>query len=193
MAKEKKPNINNNVASPVEEKKPTKEEEPLKKHKKVEYKPHTLSDYKMINMPIKLGGLGPDLNNEELKSKQEKVQKMKEYARDIAIANQNRTKTNADRIPSKDSNGFHLNKPSEDAAKSSRKKALEFAAKIPKPHIPKKETNVYHKKKELDSNGEDLSSVDGEPQPLSELELLEIRHQKEKEWMEREFGSEYFL
>ena len=36
---------------------------------KVEYKEYTLDDYKKLKKEVKLGGLGPDLENETLKQK----------------------------------------------------------------------------------------------------------------------------
>ena len=39
------------------------------RRQKVEYKEYTLDDYKKLKKEVKLGGLGPDLENESLKQK----------------------------------------------------------------------------------------------------------------------------
>lgn len=39
------------------------------RHHKVEYKEYTLEDYKKLNKEVRLGGLGPDFENESLKQK----------------------------------------------------------------------------------------------------------------------------
>jgi len=39
------------------------------RRQKVEYKEYTLDDYKKLKKEVKLGGLGPDLENETLKQK----------------------------------------------------------------------------------------------------------------------------
>jgi hypothetical protein len=152
-----------------------------KKPRDVQFKPHTLNEYKMINQPIKLGGLGADLNNEKLIAKKEKANKIKEYAREVAMANHAKVKGKQP----KDNESAASVSDKKLGPSSSRQKALEFASKIPKPQVKRKKASDDQPKKP--SSDDDLS--DREPEPLSELELLDMKHQQEKEWMEREFGN----
>ncbi|KNC49470.1 uncharacterized protein AMSG_05483 [Thecamonas trahens ATCC 50062] len=50
-----------------------------RKAREIEYKPYSLSDYKRIAAPTKLGSLGPDLASPELQAKQERRRRMQSY------------------------------------------------------------------------------------------------------------------
>ncbi len=196
------------------------------------YKPHTLEEYKMINIPIKLGGLGPDLQNEELKEKQEKRMKMLEYSRNIARTNNTKINVSTkspqspeereDRYvssvesPKKHSGNSNAKRKTvvEKKEVSARQKALEFASKIPKPPVRQQRAEEnggsggsgnkhqgkeagpsshmhmnshHHHHHSYQDDDDDEMYIESEPRPLTELELLELKHQREREWMEREF------
>ncbi|XP_074653183.1 uncharacterized protein LOC141907439 [Tubulanus polymorphus] len=57
------------------------------KHHEVSYKPYSLNDYKKLQLEIKLGGLGPNLDNETHKEKLEKKLRQAEYARQLREKN----------------------------------------------------------------------------------------------------------
>uniref|UniRef100_A0ABM5EQ46 Jhy protein homolog isoform X1 n=2 Tax=Pogona vitticeps TaxID=103695 RepID=A0ABM5EQ46_9SAUR len=118
-----------------------------------------------MKMDVKLGGLGPDY--EAVKEKSEKVKQQKEYARHIQENNMK--------------NIANSRKPQprlENKLGASRQKALEYAKTIPKPKLfvsrpsepePKDERNLART-----LNGENLP-------PISSLESLQNRHEKEKQ------------
>ncbi|XP_061448682.1 jhy protein homolog [Rhineura floridana] len=118
-----------------------------------------------VKMDIKLGGLGPDY--ETIKEKSEKIKQQKEYAKQIKEHNMK--------------NITSVWKPqprSENKSVVSRQKALEYAKTIPKPKLfvsrpteqePKDEKNLART-----LNGENLP-------PISSLESLQNRHEKEKQ------------
>ena len=173
-----------------------------KKPREISYKPHTIDEYKMINVPVRLGGLGPDLQNEELRVKQEKRQKMMEYSREIAMSNYSKLRTVQSKSPQSESDRYissadsegntrQKRRPSERKKKSAREKALDFASKIPKPPVRLKESEGVKTSslRSKNTDTDDILSLDNEPQPLSDLELLELKHKKEKEWLEKEFGD----
>ncbi|KAH0623297.1 hypothetical protein JD844_031461 [Phrynosoma platyrhinos] len=118
-----------------------------------------------MKMDVKLGGLGPDY--ETIKEKSEKIKQQKEYAKQVKEHNL-RNITSA-RKP--------LAKP-ENKSSMSRQKALKYAKTIPKPKLyvsrpsepePKDEKNLA-----CTLNGENLP-------PISPLESLQNRHEKEKQ------------
>lgn len=140
-----------------------------KQKREITYKPYSLEDYNKIQKQgyIKLGGLGADLHNEKLIEKKEKINKIKEYAKEIAQINNSKiSKQKAEGKPP-----FKSKTPEEP---SSREKAKEFASKIPK---PKSKRQSQRAEKEND-----------EPQPLTELEMLELQHEKDREWLKKEFS-----
>ena len=144
-----------------------------KSKKEITYKPYSMNDYNKIKSQgnIKLGGLGADLQNEQLLEKKEKASKMKEYAKEISQLNNNKIKKQKTPTTSQPT-------PQEiEAAKlaSVREKALEFASKIPKPK-PKKKCSGS-------------ATADAEPEPLSELEMLELQHERDREWLKKEFAT----
>jgi len=48
-----------------------------------EYRAYSLSDYRDLNLDVRLGGLGPDLDNEERKAKEEKNARIRALAQQI--------------------------------------------------------------------------------------------------------------
>ena len=133
--------------------------------KDINYKAYSLNDYNKMNSQgyVKMGGLGPDLQNEALLEKKEKASKMKEYAKEVAQANKNLKKK-------------PVAQPSvlEETKVTARDKALEFASKIPKPKTKRSSRNI----------------VEDEPHPLTELEKLELQHERDREWLKKEFDMD---
>ncbi|KAG2373920.1 hypothetical protein C9374_011585 [Naegleria lovaniensis] len=141
----------------------------IKQKKEPSYKPYSIEDYNKINKQgyVKLGGLGADLHNEKLIEKKEKINKIREYAKEIAQINNSK-------ISKQKGESKPLSKSKTPEEPSAREKAKEFAAKIPK---PKSKRQSHRADKEND-----------EPQPLSELEMLELQHEKDREWLKKEFA-----
>nr|XP_028564496.1 jhy protein homolog [Podarcis muralis] len=118
-----------------------------------------------MKMDLKLGGLGPDY--ETIKEKSEKMKQQKEYAKQVKEHNMKNISSARKPQPR------HDNKSA-----LSRQKALEYAKTIPKPKLyvsrpseqePKDEKNLART-----LNGENLP-------PISSLESLQNRHEKEKQ------------
>ncbi|XP_064650994.1 serine/arginine repetitive matrix protein 1-like [Lineus longissimus] len=68
-------------------------------HVGAQYKPYSLNDYKKMQKEVKLGGLGPDLDNETRKEKQEKKMRQQEYARQIHMKNVQEYQVARRRVP----------------------------------------------------------------------------------------------
>ena len=115
----------------------------------------------MINLPVKLGGLGANINSEKHKEMSEKAKRARDYARNIKAANQVRLS----RSPKKDS-------PQEEKV-SKRQRALEFASKISKPSKRKsvsgKDQNTNPNKK---SNDGPMDPSEGKPMIWLEDEYI---------------------
>ncbi|KAL4493472.1 hypothetical protein ABPG72_007480 [Tetrahymena utriculariae] len=93
------------------------------------YKPYTLNEYKSIqkNANYKLGGLGPNVGNEDWQQKKEQLEKRQEFAKQIQQINSQVLKSQQDQGKVA---AIKFNKDT-----SSREKALEFAKNIPKPQV----------------------------------------------------------
>eukprot|EP01063_Lacrimia_lanifica_P009128 TRINITY_DN16154_c0_g1_i1.p1 TRINITY_DN16154_c0_g1~~TRINITY_DN16154_c0_g1_i1.p1 ORF type:complete len:518 (+),score=124.60 TRINITY_DN16154_c0_g1_i1:60-1613(+) len=94
------------------------------------YKPYTMADYKQINQPVKLGGLGPDDSEEKQQLRNQKKAALS-YANKVRSTNEEKTSAmvqNRGRLPI-------IKQPTaqQKAAAERRAKALEFASKVPKP------------------------------------------------------------
>mmetsp|Transcript_4600 Transcript_4600/g.17358 ORF Transcript_4600/g.17358 Transcript_4600/m.17358 type:complete len:518 (-) Transcript_4600:1654-3207(-) len=164
--------------------------------RKVEFKPYTIDDYKSMKMKTKglekLGGLGPDLDNDVLKKRRQKQERMKNYAKLIM-------KENAEflsNVPRASPTNHSKTQAKKGADKRERMK--EFASQIPKPKLKKKTRSVNASGKQQKSRHDDSHSevsdaqfdADREPE-LSELELLEMQHQQDQDWMKDQFGDGY--
>eukprot|EP00762_Andalucia_godoyi_P000405 ANDGO_03055.mRNA.1 hypothetical protein (macronuclear) len=138
----------------------------------VMYKPYTAESFRNINVPIKLGSLGPDLQNEELQKKQEQVQRMREYARGVHAYN-------VASAPSPAEAKRRAPEPPQHE-KNARERALEFARNVPKPKAKRRE---YEEPSAYSRNGNNLDF-------MSDLEKLEAQHEADVDAVEairREF------
>mmetsp|Transcript_18503 Transcript_18503/g.46554 ORF Transcript_18503/g.46554 Transcript_18503/m.46554 type:complete len:249 (+) Transcript_18503:469-1215(+) len=126
-----------------------------KQPRNVDYTPYTLNDYQRMKPEkyFELGSLGPDLESNELREKKERQHMVKEFSKNLR-------KTNLQAIADAPPPRYQEPTPKE---KSNREKALEFAARIPKPKVKRQDSGEF-------DEGRD------EDEPLSELELLEERH-----------------
>lgn len=147
--------------------------------RKIDFQPYTIDDYKSMKMKVKglekLGGLGPDLESEEVKKKREKQERMKKYAKLIK-------KENADYLTNVPKKPIAPEPPKLSEA---RERMKEFASQIPKPK-PKSKS----KSKIEPSSSHSQQDEEYEPE-LSELELLELQHQQDEDWMRDQFGENY--
>ena len=104
----------------------------------VGYKPYTIGEYRALNQPGKLGGLGAEDNEEKQFLRQQK-EAARRYAKNVQAAN------HATAVASVASRGHAVitKQPTvqQRAAADRRAKALQFAAKVPKPkaNTPTKE------------------------------------------------------
>eukprot|EP00295_Goniomonas_pacifica_P044022 CAMPEP_0175912832 /NCGR_PEP_ID=MMETSP0108-20121206/8942_1 /TAXON_ID=195067 ORGANISM="Goniomonas pacifica, Strain CCMP1869" /NCGR_SAMPLE_ID=MMETSP0108 /ASSEMBLY_ACC=CAM_ASM_000204 /LENGTH=306 /DNA_ID=CAMNT_0017235181 /DNA_START=38 /DNA_END=958 /DNA_ORIENTATION=+ len=132
-----------------------------------DFRPYSYADYERIQPKeyVELGGLGPDLNNEELLVKKEKRDRAKAYAEEIR---QNMPAPTRPRPVVRD----------EPKPVSARDKALEFARNIPKPSLrPTKPSSAP------ESTG-DRDMLHREPatrMASTELEQLQARHNIDRE------------
>lgn len=151
--------------------------------RKVNYKPYTMDDYKNMNRPVVLGSLGPDLMNEELQKKQQKLERVRQYARGVS-------EYNAQKIAhemSASSASSHTRKTDLQPKEiSARQRAREFAKNIPKPRTKPRGSDEVENSYRM-SGG----YIEGEPAPMTELERLEILHRQNQEWIRNEFNIEY--
>lgn len=166
-----------------------------KKRREVDYRPYTLRDYKNINQAVNLGGLGPDLLNDELIERQKKVEKMREYAK--AVSEYNNQKIAAELIASQNRPIASHRSPSP-KKESARDRMLEFAKRVPRPKVNKQQ-QLQHPSSGSnmsggyrgygDGEGSDYEEgIEGEPRPMTELERLEMMHMQDKEWIRKEFN-----
>jgi hypothetical protein len=131
------------------------------------YRPHTLKEYKAINVPVKLGGLGPDLQNEKLLEKKATADRTRQYAKSISQVNSVKIKSTP-KIVKKEPEKI-----------SKRQRAMEFASKINKPARQR--------------HSRDLDTSSSPTSEMNSLEKLQQEHEKNKDWMENEFSEEYVL
>ncbi|XP_065594375.1 jhy protein homolog [Cyrtonyx montezumae] len=139
--------------------------EKQKKHK-VYKKP--CSSKICINIDVKLGGLGPDY--EAIKQKKERLKQQKEYSQQVKEHNMKNI-TLIQRLPTKP----------QPASSVSRQKALEYAKKIPKPKV----FTARHSNEEVKNGGVLLPAFKRNfLPPITLLEALQSRHEKEKQVVE---------
>eukprot|EP01112_Ceratiomyxa_fruticulosa_P022160 TRINITY_DN803_c0_g1_i1.p1 TRINITY_DN803_c0_g1~~TRINITY_DN803_c0_g1_i1.p1 ORF type:complete len:497 (+),score=117.06 TRINITY_DN803_c0_g1_i1:234-1724(+) len=159
--------------------------------REVYFKPYTQSDYKAKKMEIasmKMGSLGPDLQNEDYLARKEKTQRMKEYA-ERAKALQTASPTPIRSTPasaptsqsrSTPSLSFTTTKEEQRAAQEKRQKAMEFARTVPRPKPKAKVSQVSGiSSGGLPANHPWLVGRDEEEDDDESVELqnLEIQHQ----------------
>jgi len=94
---------------------------------RVEYKPHSLREYRELTLDLKLGGLGPDLENEERKAAEEKNARIRSMAMRIR-------EENAARIQAQQSKPKPPQQP-KPKEMSAAERAREFAKNVPKPKV----------------------------------------------------------
>lgn len=102
---------------------------------KPSYKPHTLAEFRDLTLDVKLGSLGPDLDNEERKRKEAHNARVKALAERIR-------EENAAKLAEAQAKG--LTKPRKEVERepSALERAKEFAAsKVPKPKLRKVSTD----------------------------------------------------
>lgn len=135
-----------------------------KKARPVEYVPYSGRDYKAQfggDAYYELGKLGPDLDQGELAAKRERQERMRAFAEGVRHENRQQVA----QAPEK------RDKPK---PPSTRQKAMEFAKNVPKPKV---KPQVREEVQESDGSDEE-----GE---LTELQLLALRHQRDKELVEQ--------
>ncbi|NXG61472.1 JHY protein, partial [Hemiprocne comata] len=133
------------------------------KQPQVSKKPWSSKGY--MNLPVELGGLGPDY--EAIKEKKEKLKQQKEYAKQIREYNMKNT-ASVPRLPAKP----------QVVSSTSRQKALEYAKKIPRPRNSEARQSDEEVKEERvlprPFKGDSLL-------PIESLETLQNRHKNEKQ------------
>eukprot|EP00759_Apiculatamorpha_spiralis_P054482 PhF_6_TR6948/c1_g1_i2/m.10204 len=95
------------------------------------FKPYTLSDYKRINQPVKLGGLGP-CDSEEKQFARMLKQKTKDYGKSVLAINTATLDGAAPKPVEKKPTREYL------IAQAKRERAKEFAQQVPKPVVKPK-------------------------------------------------------
>jgi hypothetical protein len=148
-----------------------------KRPRDVNFKPHGMADYKKIMSGInnmKLGGLGFAPDDPELMAKKEKLLRMKNYGREASMVNINKMTV----ASPGDESPREAPKPSRipvltQKKPSARDKALEFAKNVPKPKM----------KRTLDEE----IAIEGEPEPMSEIEMFMMKHQQDNDWLKNAF------
>ncbi|XP_066495802.1 jhy protein homolog [Tiliqua scincoides] len=119
-----------------------------------------------VKMDVKLGGLGPDYAT--IREKSEKIRQQKEYARQVQEHNMANLVNARKPLPTRPEN----------KSSQSRQKALEYAKMIPRPKPaplrPPEQEPTNEKRLERTSSRENLP-------PISSLESLQNRHEKEKQ------------
>lgn len=112
--------------TPGEHRRASETEEPLanRKPRIVEYMPATVEEYKQkYGQEVKLGALGPDLDDESLLMKRAVQEKVKQFSKELHRINRQRISA----VPMKNQQSKAEPKP------TARSKALEFAKELPKP------------------------------------------------------------
>ncbi|XP_077985408.1 uncharacterized protein LOC144440050 isoform X2 [Glandiceps talaboti] len=144
-----------------------------KKHQQPQYKQYTMKDYRNLKTEIRLGGLGPD--SELIQEKQDKVNRAREYARQVGqqnrrVLNQQRPKVQQ---PGEvqDPNDLH----------SKRHVALEYAKKIHRP-TPAPSQEGAGQSPESQRSPSKYSHLD---EDMQKLEELQARHAREREEIDK--------
>lgn len=139
------------------------------------FKPYSLGDYKDIK-PQKyyaLGGLGANVGGNEWQVKKEKVQRMTEYAKCSKLMNKEQILANPARPP------LHEKPKKTEQVEALKKKQrmLEYAKNVPKPKV------ITPSKPQAAAQEDDFDKK--VPTSLSELEKLEMQHNKYMDEVEK--------
>jgi len=105
------------------------------------FRPYTLSDYKQLDMNVKLGSLGPSIDPDFIAAQKAKAAEMKALAEKVRMENQRRIVEAQQTALSKPTELEEEEKP------NARQKAWTFAAAVPKPKIRKRWFNEEEIKK----------------------------------------------
>lgn len=131
-------------------------------------------------MDVKTGHLGPDFENMEYRDRvrvaltlhhvqRQRFDKMKQYAETIRIASKGRMRTSS--LPPVD-----MEATKKEMLRQNRAKVLEYASSIPRPKVsPNKALSNSNSDPRDDGDDSELGPM------LSELELLEMQHQRYRE------------
>jgi hypothetical protein len=166
---------------------------PLKSGEAPKYTPYDIDDFRRINKPVKMGGLGPN-DSDEVRAARQLRERALEYAENnnrvnlvvLAAAEENVAKKPTGRQPSKEMQEVI----------DRRARAKEFAKNVPKPAVKRSSSEPPGGEDSCDS-GERRQSAggygDGEIPKASNEKLLELeaRHQRDQEMiaaMKRQLG-----
>ncbi|ELU09475.1 hypothetical protein CAPTEDRAFT_223668 [Capitella teleta] len=155
------------------------------KNRKFEYKTYTLKDYKSLKNDIKLGGLGPEFENENLREKKDKVTRQREFARQVQEKNkQLGRKPGRPKLPPP---GV-VEEEAEDDILHRRRIALEYAKSVPKPKVAPKTKNVSpapdsgtRKASDRTTTTYGLSAKQPTDTYMLDLDELRQRHERERQ------------
>ncbi|XP_028666228.1 jhy protein homolog [Erpetoichthys calabaricus] len=138
---------------------------------KVTYKPYTLADYANLQQEVKLGGLGPNCMISDEKA--EKMKQQKEYSKQIREQNQKMKRSSM--APAANTENKQEKK------NTVRDKALEYAKNIrkPKPPVQTRSTNEKPTREAFSDHVQYLEDLD--LSHLATLEMLQRRHEAEKQ------------
>lgn len=161
------------------------------------YVPYTVEDYKKINVPVRLGGLGPN-DSDEVRLQRELKKRAKEYGKEMERVNLLVLQAAEHAIVRRPLGP----QPTREAqlAKERREKSLEFAKHVPRPKVPDKtqestladvmgrpsgdaDDPLLHG----DAHGDQPAGADGTSSSTDAqraLAELEARHKKDQEMME---------
>jgi hypothetical protein len=117
------------LPSTVEQTSPPADLQPINysSEKPKSYQPYTVEDFRKINHPVKVGSLGY-ADTDDKKQGRDARAKMREYSRTVRDVN-------ASGPPEEPKPILPAPDPGKEKAKEKRMKALEFAAKVPKPKV----------------------------------------------------------
>ncbi|XP_064614702.1 jhy protein-like [Liolophura sinensis] len=164
-------------------------EKKIKEQRKPDYKVYTIDDYRKMQKEVRLGGLGPDLDNESYKDKAGKKVRQENYAREVMMRNKQH-------IPKSKPPSYPRMKETDDILPKSLV-AREYAKNVPKPKIRPKEDqyNSYQASAQMSpiAPRKPLKSSGGSPRPSSntnsptktidviDLQKLHDRHERDKQ------------
>jgi hypothetical protein len=163
--------------------------------KRPDYKTYTVDDYRKLKkeMKLNLGTLGPDLENETLKERKDKVQRQQEYAQLIRERNkleiqqqqqheqqQQQHRSLHGRIDDND------NKSNEEQLNNRRRLALEYAKRVPKPKAAPRHDQQAGSDEALGLDSMRAAAAPNDSDfAMDELRRLQERHQWEREQVAR--------
>eukprot|EP00928_Gymnodinium_smaydae_P028632 TRINITY_DN21792_c0_g1_i2.p1 TRINITY_DN21792_c0_g1~~TRINITY_DN21792_c0_g1_i2.p1 ORF type:complete len:638 (-),score=148.80 TRINITY_DN21792_c0_g1_i2:117-2030(-) len=147
-----------------------------RKPREVDYTPATVESYKeKFAKEVKMGSLGPDLDDDDLLKKKAIQEKVKQFSKELHRINAQRQAT-AQAQPAEP-------KPKPEPKPNARAKALEFAKNaVPKPRVAPKVPAHAPSHADAPSRGGDAGDGDAAAaaEQMRALEALELRHFEEK-------------